>query len=369
MKKLFTVLAVLFFTLSLALNAQAEGKRGMQVVPKNHRYALLIGINDYNKPFEPLKYCDADMEALEKVLLELDFPPENIVRLSTSATNSSRLPTKANILHQAKLLADEVDEGGMFILAFSGHGASYGDESYFCPMDAVNKDLSSLVKRSDVYKIVENCSAKQKLVFVDACRSSLVMDGWRAATGMKGLVDPVGIENPGFFVISSCKTGQISWEDKTLGHGVFTHFLLEGLRGKAAQDGQISVHGLFSYVNYQTKRYVRLNFEDSQIPLLRGDEDELDDFLIAKITRTTLAASSRQAGERKVLTVDGVEYAFRWCPSGEFTMGSGPKYSTHQVKTDRSWIGWAAGYPDTKEEKYVTNPDERLHKVKLTQGF
>ena len=322
---------------------------GMQVVPKNHRYALLVGINEYTRPFESLKYCDADMEALEKVLLELDFPPENIVRLSTSARNTSHLPTKANILRHARLLAEEVDENGLFIMAFSGHGASYGDKSYFCPMDTAHKDLSSLVKRSDVYKIVENCSAKQKLVFVDACRNSLVMEGWRAADGIKGLVDPVGIEKPGFFIISSCRTGQFSWEDQKLGHGVFTHFLIEGLQGKAAQDGQISVHGLFSYVNLQTKRYVRLNFEDSQIPLLRGDEDELDDFLIAKLEKQPIPKPTeeptyeltppeppkpafRTAGERMVKTVDGIEYAFRWCPAGTFTMGDEECYETpHSV--------------------------------------
>ncbi|MBQ4144399.1 MAG: protein kinase, partial [Thermoguttaceae bacterium] len=30
----------------------------------------------------------------------------------------------------------------------------------------------------------------------------------------------------------------------------------------------------------------------------------------------------RKAGERMVKTVDGIEYAFRWCPAGTFTMGS-----------------------------------------------
>ncbi|MCF0234231.1 MAG: hypothetical protein HUK22_04550, partial [Thermoguttaceae bacterium] len=28
------------------------------------------------------------------------------------------------------------------------------------------------------------------------------------------------------------------------------------------------------------------------------------------------------AGERRVVEIDGVEYAFRWAPPGKFTMGS-----------------------------------------------
>ena len=54
--------------------------------------------------------------------------------------------------------------------------------------------------------------------------------------------------------------------------------------------------------------------------------------------------SSRQAGERIVKTVDGIDYAFRWCPPGEFMMGS-----------------------PSSEEKHADN--ETQHLVKLTKGF
>ncbi|MDO4857460.1 MAG: formylglycine-generating enzyme family protein [Thermoguttaceae bacterium] len=49
--------------------------------------------------------------------------------------------------------------------------------------------------------------------------------------------------------------------------------------------------------------------------------------------------SNPDVGDRIVLTADGVEYAFRWCPPGEFMMGG-------------------------------TGSDEKpVHKVKLTRGF
>ena len=51
-----------------------------------------------------------------------------------------------------------------------------------------------------------------------------------------------------------------------------------------------------------------------------------------------------KAGERMVLTIKGVEYPFRWCPAGTFTMGS------------------------PKDEKGRSG-DETQHSVTLTQGF
>ena len=51
-----------------------------------------------------------------------------------------------------------------------------------------------------------------------------------------------------------------------------------------------------------------------------------------------------QAGERKVLTIKGVDFAFRWCPAGTFQMGS-PTY-----EGDR-------------------NSNETQHEVTLTKGF
>ncbi|MBR4834944.1 MAG: SUMF1/EgtB/PvdO family nonheme iron enzyme [Thermoguttaceae bacterium] len=52
----------------------------------------------------------------------------------------------------------------------------------------------------------------------------------------------------------------------------------------------------------------------------------------------------KKAGERMTLTIKGVEYAFRWCPPGTFTMGS----------------------PENEEYR---NENETQHQVTLTRGF
>jgi hypothetical protein len=38
--------------------------------------------------------------------------------------------------------------------------------------------------------------------------------------------------------------------------------------------------------------------------------------------REPATMSPQRAGERMVIEIKGIDYAFRWCPSGKFLMGS-----------------------------------------------
>ena len=56
---------------------------------------------------------------------------------------------------------------------------------------------------------------------------------------------------------------------------------------------------------------------------------------------------NHEAGDRLVKAVAGIEYAFRWCPSGTFLMGS----------------------PKDEEDRDDDDAEETQHEVTLTQGF
>ncbi|MDO4583375.1 MAG: SUMF1/EgtB/PvdO family nonheme iron enzyme [Planctomycetia bacterium] len=50
------------------------------------------------------------------------------------------------------------------------------------------------------------------------------------------------------------------------------------------------------------------------------------------------ASGGRTAGERMTKTINGVEYAFRWCPAGSFTMGAGVSYEKdHTVRLTKGF--------------------------------
>lgn len=77
---------------------------------------------------------------------------------------------------------------------------------------------------------------------------------------------------------------------------------------------------------------------------------------VLSLFRTDVSAeegTAQEAGKRMVKTVDGIEYAFRWCPPGTFIMGS------QQVEDD--YIEYDGELEDTG---YYTP-----HQVTLTRGF
>ena len=76
--------------------------------------------------------------------------------------------------------------------------------------------------------------------------------------------------------------------------------------------------------------------------------------------------SGTAAGERKVWQVDGIYYAFRWCPPGSFMMGS--PAPVPQTVEEGFWIF------KKKKTVYVggepgRESNETQHRVTLTRGF
>src|SRR5262249_2847424 len=59
----------------------------------------------------------------------------------------------------------------------------------------------------------------------------------------------------GVAALFSCASGQSAYEHNGLKHGVFFHFVIEGLKGKAKnEDGEVTWDGLALYVKTQVKR-------------------------------------------------------------------------------------------------------------------
>lgn len=205
------------------------------VLNSGKAWAVLVGVNHYeDAPHIPdLRVCMADVTAIHAALA----PTYTAARLLTDAT-APRLPTRANILAELSSVAQAAEAGDLLLFYFSGHGVAFEGESYLLPRDARLAALRhTAVAMRDVREIVEASPARAKVLLLDACHAG-------AAIGKAGpamtpeFIQRVFTEAEGMAVLASCKQGQQSWEWRREGRSVFTHYLLEALRGAADFDGK-----------------------------------------------------------------------------------------------------------------------------------
>ncbi len=250
--------------------------------------ALLIFVSRYDSSdFHPLPFAEKDISALAEVLIsKAKFKKDNVRILSHAHTlktkNFKWVPTAKAIRRELRFLVANAEKKDVVLIAFAGHGVQFSGkkENYFCPSDTDLREKKTLIAiQQEVYRFLEKeCKARVKLLFVDACRSDPRTNSARHRTvNLQKLNRPQQLELPrGIAAFYSCKAGEVAYEHKKLGHGVFFHFVLEGLKGKAADSqGGVSLSTLRHYVKKQVVKYVDETFNEVQTPILRENSSDV----------------------------------------------------------------------------------------------
>jgi hypothetical protein len=244
------------------------------------RYALLIGVVNYDKPsgLRPLKYTGNDVVELAKVLQQNGYRPENILLMTDvpGVAKPDMLPESRKIAKRLGSLLRDRGRADSILIAFAGHGVQFkGDEdSYFCPLDARVDDRETLLSMGDLYKKLEGCSAAFKLVLCDACRNDPLVSSSRGLRLLKPVERPRLTPPGGVAVFYSCSPGEVAYEDPDLKHGVFFNFVIDGLRGAADidADGQVMLPELEYHAKRRVSDYVRAEIGGRrQMPNLKGN--------------------------------------------------------------------------------------------------
>ena len=239
-------------------------------------WILLVGVNQYQDEALPsLLYSAVDCQGLGEALAEAarEFPHKEVIIHHDFATQTPTLETVRTSLEE---IISEAKAEDTVLFYFSGHGVlePESQQAFLCLSDT-RKDLllSTALKVQDLLQMLGSCAAHQQMIWLDACHSGSI-----TLRGSKGEIDTYGSDNPllldptsqlvnvlraraskskGFYALVSCDQGQRSWEFPELGHGLFTYYLMRGLRGEAADpQGVIEADGLYKYVYYQTLQYI-----------------------------------------------------------------------------------------------------------------
>jgi uncharacterized caspase-like protein len=127
----------------------------------------------------------------------------------------------------------------------------------------------------DVEKIFQRIRSERLIFIADTCYSGAAGGRTMMVSNTRANISDKFYERiskgKGRVIISSSSANEISKEDDRLKHGIFSYFLLKGLKGDADQDhdGIITVSELFRYIS----RKVPEASAQDQHPVRRGETE------------------------------------------------------------------------------------------------
>lgn len=239
--------------------AASEGFQGK-------RWAVVIGVSDYQDPeIQGLQYADRDAKAFYDFLRSDlagmgGFAPENIqILLNEDATYVNMKVALFDFLKNA------LEEDVVYIY-FAGHGTpdpQRNQNLYLLPYDANSKQLGGTgFPMEDMNRALRDVRAKHKILITDACHSGGInTPGLRALTlneinsnFLNAMISSEGVHA----TLTASRANEYSREGDEWGggHGVFTYYLLEALRGAADidRDHIVSINEAFEYTRDQVRR-------------------------------------------------------------------------------------------------------------------
>lgn len=248
-------------------------------------WLIVVGVNRFDHASD-LQFCARDAKSLVQVAQSLRFSRDRIRALYDEPGSDAR-PTRDNILKAVEEVLSLATKDDTVVFAASTHGVSVDGRSFLCPPRAdLTRPEESMIAVDDLYDRFLQAEVKKKLLLIDACRNEHLQKTRNIERG-KGKADPsqwiqatqafdIRVRPPAnqnILVLTSCSPGEYSWEDSQLEHGVFMHFLIQGMRGEAAspQTNLIDVIDLFKFARDKSKEHVTRVFGAKQTGRIIAD--------------------------------------------------------------------------------------------------
>lgn len=249
-------------------------------------WAVVIGVSDYADSRIPkLRYAANDAKALYDWLVA---PAGGRYAPSRVKLLTDRNATAAAIKEALFTWLRQAIEEDVVVIYFAGHGSPDSPDTsqnlYLLPYDTRYDAIASTgFPMWDIETALKRfIKARRVIVLADACHSGGVGATFDVARRALGDVQPnrisSGLQNlatigEGIAVISASDDRQLSAESAKFGggHGVFTHYLLEGLKGQADynKDERVTLGELIPYLS----EHVRRETLNAQSPTVAGRFD------------------------------------------------------------------------------------------------
>lgn len=231
-----------------------------------NKFAVVVGVEKYAS-LPPADFADHDAEAVRNHLIALGFAPRHIKFLHGQSATRSKMAA-----YIEDWLPKNVNSESTVFFYYSGHGSPNAKtgQGYLVPVDGDPEYLDRTgYSLSELYKRLGNLPAKHVFVALDSCFSGA---GGRSvlAKGARPLVTKINLDpmsGSKIVTLAAAKGDQISGTLSEQEHGVFTYYMLKGLNGAAAKNGEVTAQSLYHYLKPKVEDAASLDNRD-QVPQL-----------------------------------------------------------------------------------------------------
>jgi|SRR5271166_154839 len=209
--------------------------------------ALVIGISNYPPPIPRLPAVANDVREMA-TLLGSDkgqFPAQNILRLSDGEATSQK------VIEAIETTFAKVQPDDSVFAYMAGHGEVVDGEYFFLAHNTNVQDIPSTGVRLKKIKEVFDASPSQRaFLWLDFCHSGGIIPRDLVTEPDDEVVISRAlqvVQGQGKLIIAASTPEQKAYEFGA--HGLFTEALLAGLKGEAANKGEVTVNSLYDYID------------------------------------------------------------------------------------------------------------------------
>jgi hypothetical protein len=307
--KILFILILIVFTISFSQGGKGVRNLSVTKLPSvEKRWALIVGIDKYEKDISTLQGAVNDAKALKEVLVKYaGFPENQVIVLTSDSTDADEQPKKENILVALNDMISKVPEDGLLLFSFSGHGVSVGNQAYLVPSNGRITKNQTLLKNlaidvSEIRNAIQEIKVKQVLMFLDACRNepgkgdtpNVLTDAYKSGFSF----DVVNSDVKAFATLYATTVGERAFEfydkDSKQFRGYFSYAIEEALKGKAANEkGEITLSRLIDYLEKTVPQKVKLDKNEIQIPSTTVSETYRANELVLSVSQPQALQSNQ----------------------------------------------------------------------------
>ena len=186
----------------------------------SQRWALIIGIADYEGTSSDLSHTDDDAQEMRDVVLQAGYPEENVRLLLNSQASKSAIRDAIDWLLANEEAGDEV------LFFFSGHGFRTADTKGL-DTDEETDGYDEGIRAYDQGARIVDGWLRARFAQLDSQRCAFLFGSCHSG-GM--FDDDDDLQGAGRIILSACKANQLSWDYGSLDNTLWSYYCVdEGL--------------------------------------------------------------------------------------------------------------------------------------------